>query len=212
MSLGGEHELAVPVVESLNGSEPGIPDLALGCEANHLVAAEMDEGHDFSPGPRVRDDPRNRNHVVSHIPPQASPTSNGLMVAQRHPWPEFGLAVQVVGRHLQWSTPPVDRRADDCLQEPPQRGGIVGHQPHLAAMRVRARQSGHARPRHGYAGGNGTKGVVLSHEGSTVYASTNHRVPRRGAAVRAGGYNVIVSELCGPSSARPRSEGVQNPS
>ena len=47
---------------------------------------------------------------------------------------------------------------------------------------------------HGYDGGNVTKGDVLSHEGATVYASTNHRAPRRGAAVRAGGYNVIVSE------------------
>jgi len=46
----------------------------------------------------------------------------------------------------------------------------------------------------GYDGGNVTKGEVLSHVGSGVYASTNHRAPRRGAAVRAGGCNVIVSE------------------
>ena len=51
-----------------------------------------------------------------------------------------------------------------------------------------------ARPNHGYDGGNETKGEVLSHEGLTVYASTSHRAPCRGAAIRAGGCNVIVSE------------------
>jgi hypothetical protein len=40
---------------------------------------------------------------------------------------------------------------------------------------------------------NVTSGDVLSHEGSLLYASTNHRAPRRGAAMRAGGYNVTVS-------------------
>ena len=46
-----EDELAVLMVESLDGPEPGVPDLTLGSEADHLVAAEVDEGHDFSPGP-----------------------------------------------------------------------------------------------------------------------------------------------------------------
>ena len=54
-SLGSEHELAVLVVESLDRPEPGVPDLAFGREADHLVAAEVDEGHHFSTGPRVRD-------------------------------------------------------------------------------------------------------------------------------------------------------------
>ena len=114
--------------------------------------------------------------MVSHMPPQASPTSNGVNGRPTASAAGIGLAVQVVGRHLQWGTPPVDRRADHRLQEPPQRAGIVGHRPESGSHVRPGTPSGHARPRHGYAGGNGTKGVVLSHEGSTVYASTNHRV------------------------------------
>ncbi len=55
VSLGGEDELAVSVVESLDGPELGVPDLALGREADQLVTAEVDEGHHFPAGPRIRD-------------------------------------------------------------------------------------------------------------------------------------------------------------
>lgn len=55
-------------------------------------------------------------------------------------------------------------------------------------------------------------GDVLSQEGSIVYASTNQWAPRWGADARAGGYSVIVSELCGPRATERRPDGVQNPS
>lgn len=55
-------------------------------------------------------------------------------------------------------------------------------------------------------------GDVLSQEGSIVYASTNQWAPRWGAEARAGGYSVIVSELCGPRATERRPDGVQNPS
>ena len=98
MAVGGEHELAVPVVESLDGPEPGVPDLSLRGEADHLVAAEVDEGHHLHPGPRVRDrapepEPRRVPHAspgVAHLE-RGERSSNGL---DGRNW----LAVQVVGR------------------------------------------------------------------------------------------------------------------
>ena len=39
------------VVKALHGPETGIPDLALGSEADHLVSTEVDESHHFSTGP-----------------------------------------------------------------------------------------------------------------------------------------------------------------
>ena len=64
--------------------------------------------------------------------------------------------------------------------------------PLLRVVQGEARSTSPPRP--GYDGGNVSKEDVLSRVGSRVYASTNHRAPRRGAAVHAGGYNVIVSE------------------
>ena len=74
-------------------------------------------------------DPRNRNHVVSHMPPQASPTSNGVNGRLTASMAGIGSPLQVVGRHLQRSTPPVDRRADHRLQELPERAESVSHRP-----------------------------------------------------------------------------------
>ena len=149
LSLGGEHELAVPVVQSLDGPEPGVPDLALGREADHLVAAEVDEGHHFSPGPRVRD--RSPEPEPRGIP-RASPGVAHLERGERSPNGLDGrnwLAVQVVGRHLQRGTRPVDRRADHRLQELPERAGIVSHRPKSGSrdgIRTHDQRGGWYRP------------------------------------------------------------------
>ena len=52
--LVGQHELPVPVVQALHRAGPGVPDLALGGEAHHLVPAEVDEGRHLGPDPVAR--------------------------------------------------------------------------------------------------------------------------------------------------------------
>ena len=125
LCLGGEHELAVLVVQSLDGPEPGVPDLALGGETDHLVAAEVDEGHHLRPGPRVRDrSPEPEPGGVPHAPPGVTHFKR----SERSPHGlggRYWLAVQVVGRHLQRGAPPVNCRANHRLQEPAERAGIV---------------------------------------------------------------------------------------
>ena len=127
--LMGEHEFAALMVESLDRPEPGVPDLTLGSEADHLVAAEVDEGHDFSAGPRFEDrSPEPEPRRVPH----ASPGVAHFERSERAPRGlngRNGLAVQVVSRHLQPGTRPVDCRADDRSQELPERGGMVRHRP-----------------------------------------------------------------------------------
>ena len=85
-----------------------------------------------------------------------------------------------------------------CLFRPTTYGGIDGQRERRVLRRLASHRSKPdrrpPRRRHGYDGGNVTKEDVLSHVGSGVYASTNHRAPRRGAAVGAGGCSVTVSE------------------
>ena len=124
------------VVEPLDRPESNVPDLAFGREADHLLATEVESCHCFSPDPRVRDrspepEPRGSPRVspgVAHFE-RGERSQNGLDGRNR-------LAVEMVSRHLQRCTPPVDRRADHRLQESWRETGPSAIGPSLTAVSV----------------------------------------------------------------------------
>src|ERR1019366_4695161 len=98
-------------------------------KADQLVASEVDEGHCFGTGPRIRD--RSPEPEPCGVP-SPSPRVAHFERLERSPNGFCGrdrLAVQMVGRHVHWDTPPIDRRPDHGIHELPEGAGIVSHGP-----------------------------------------------------------------------------------